>query len=337
MKTETPLISVITPFKNTSAFLPEMLDSVISQTYSNWEILLVDDHSSDNSFQIVSEYCKRDSRVKLFKNSGRGIISGLRTAYSYAKGTYVTRMDSDDIMESQKLEVLLHSLIRNGRGHIAIGQVQYFSEQGVGPGYQSYENWLNGLTMKGENYLELYKECVIPSPCWMIHVKDFDLCGGFNADLYPEDYDLVFRFYKYDMKCIPCNQVLHQWRDYSSRTSRTHVNYADHTFIDLKLQYFLELHLDLNKSLVVWGAGKKGKRIANTLVEKNILFTWICDNPKKIGKQIYGQHLVHVNALEDIHNSQNIVTVANPMAQKEIKKYFGEKGKKSMTDYFFFC
>ncbi|UTW68202.1 glycosyltransferase family 2 protein [bacterium SCSIO 12643] len=314
-----------------------MLDSVISQTYSNWEILLVDDHSSDNSFQIVSEYCKRDSRVKLFKNSGQGIISGLRTAYSHAKGTYVTRMDSDDIMESQKLEVLLNSLIRNGRGHIAIGQVQYFSEQGVGPGYKSYEDWLNRLTAKGENYLELYKECVIPSPCWMMHIADFDICGGFNADLYPEDYDLVFRFYKHDMRCIPCDQVLHQWRDYSSRTSRTHVNYADHTFIDLKLQYFLELHLDLNKSLVVWGAGKKGKRIANTLVEKNIAFTWVCDNPKKIGKQIYGQHLMHVNVLEDMNNAQNIVTVANPMAQREIKKFFTEKGKKSMIDYFFFC
>jgi len=337
VKTDTPLISIITPFKNTSAFLPEMLDSVIAQSYSNWEILLVDDHSVDNSYQIVSDYSQKDARIKLYRNSGQGIISGLRTAYVHSCGTYVTRMDSDDIMTPQKLEVLLTSLLRNGPGHIAMGQVQYFSEQGVGPGYKNYEDWLNRLTAKGENYLELYKECVIPSPCWMLSREDFDLCGGFNVDLYPEDYDLVFRFYKHDMKCIPCDEVLHLWRDYSSRTSRTDENYADHTFIDLKLKYFLELHLDSNKSLVVWGAGKKGKRTAKTLVEKNIPFTWICDNPKKIGKQIYGQHMVHVNVLEDMNNFQNIVTVANPIAQKEIKKFFGDKGKKSMKDYFFFC
>ena len=59
-----------------------------------------------------------------------------------------------------------------------------------------YEKWINGLTLTGNNYTEIYKECVIPSPCWLIHRNDFENCDGFEPNIYPEDYDLTFRFYK---------------------------------------------------------------------------------------------------------------------------------------------
>jgi glycosyltransferase involved in cell wall biosynthesis len=334
---DNPLISIVTPFKNTSAFLNEMIDSVIGQTYQNWELILIDDHSTDDSFQIVKNYTINDSRIRVFRNPRSGIISGLREAYSHTKGVYITRMDSDDIMVSNKLEKMLGHLLQFGTGHIAIGLVKYFSDRGIGDGYRNYESWLNGLTLKGENYSELYKECVIPSPCWMLHRDDFESCGGFDLDIYPEDYDLVFRLYKNQIKCVPCDEVLHYWRDYAYRASRTHPNYSDNTFMDLKLKYFLELHYNTEKPLVVWGAGAKGKRIAKLLNEKNIDFNWVCDNPKKIGKEIYGHYLASFDLIDSLDNAQNIISVANSKAQVEIKKYFTLKNKKSMEDYFFFC
>ena len=117
----------------------------------------------------------------------------LKFAYSKSKGNYITRMDSDDIMVPEKLELMVNALQKSGDGHIALGQVSYFSKDGISDGYYSYEKWLNKLTRAGSNYSEIYKECVIPSPCWMVSRKDFDLCGGFNSDIYPEDYDLAFR------------------------------------------------------------------------------------------------------------------------------------------------
>lgn len=332
-----PLVSILIPFKNTEKFLKACLDSIIEQTYSNWELLIVDDHSSDNSYTIVNAFAEQDIRIKLFKNSGNGIIDALQLAFSKSSGLLITRMDSDDVMRQNKLEILATNLLKYGKQHIAVGLVNYFSEEGIKNGYKSYEVWLNKLTETGTNYSEIYKECVIPSPCWMIYRDDLIACEAFNPKRYPEDYDLAFRFYKHGFKCIPCHDVLHDWRDYKTRTSRTHIHYAENHFIDLKLHYFLELDFNKNKTLVLWGAGNKGKKVAKLLIEKHIDFQWICDNPKKIGKDIYGKLLKPFKFLETVENTQSIITVANKTAQKEIKNYMVKLNLKSLEDYIFFC
>lgn len=217
-----PLVSILVPFKNTEHFLPECIESIMNQSYTNWELLIIDDGSTDNSYQIVSEHANKDNRIKLFKNTGNGIIDALRVAFKHSHGDYITRMDSDDIMIPEKLEVLAKGLQTHGKQHLAVGLVKYFSSNGINDGYAKYETWLNNLTKKGNNFSEIYKECVIPSPCWMVHREDLIACSAFEPTNYPEDYDLTFRFFKQGFKCIPCDTVLHEWRDYSTRTSRTH-------------------------------------------------------------------------------------------------------------------
>lgn len=332
-----PLVSILVPFKNTEIYLIDCLQSIINQTYSNWELIIIDDTSTDNSYNIVNNFAEKDSRIQLLKNVGSGIIDALQLAFKTSNGQLITRMDSDDVMQPYKLEVLVNNLLNHGKQHVAIGLVNYFSKDGIKDGYKSYETWLNNLTKTGGNYSEIYKECVIPSPCWMVYREDLITCDAFNPNIYPEDYDLAFRFYKYNYKCIPCDSVLHNWRDYNTRTSRTHIHYAENHFIDLKLRYFLELDYNPNKTLVIWGAGNKGKTIAKKLIEKAIDFEWICDNPNKIGRDIYGKILQPFNHLENTKNSQSIITVANKTAQKDIKTYLDNLNLKSIDDYVFFC
>ncbi|WP_273567044.1 glycosyltransferase family 2 protein [Maribacter halichondriae] len=332
-----PLVSILIPFKNTEIFLPECLDSILSQRYEHWEVLAVNDHSSDESRSLVKRYSEKDARIKVFDNEGKGIIDALNTAYKHSHGQLITRMDSDDIMKSDKIKVMVDSLINREKNHVAIGQVKYFSDRGISNGYERYERWLNNLTAEGANYSEIYKECVIPSPCWMVHRNDLDFCGAFESNRYPEDYDLTFRFYEKGLTCIPCEQVLHLWRDYDTRTSRTSEHYAQNYFLDIKLHYFLKLEYDQNRPLTIWGAGNKGKEIAKGLLNKNINFYWLCDNPKKIGKEIYGKKMLPYTVLEVLDNPQSIVTVANEEAQIMIHDYFLKLGQSHMKDYFFFC
>ena len=332
-----PLVSILTPFKNTKAFLNDCINSILEQTYTNWELILIDDHSVDESYNLVEAFSIKDERIKLLKNEGNGIIDALRLAYSKSKGRLITRMDSDDIMLPNKLEVLANSLINYGQGHLATGLVRYFNKNGVGDGYIAYEKWLNKLTKTGNNYSEIYKECVIPSPCWMVYREDLDRCDAFKPNRYPEDYDLTFRFYKYGLKCIPCSHVLHLWRDYSTRTSRTHIHYAQNHFTRLKTLYFFEIDYNPLKTLVIWGAGTKGKLMASICIERNIEFLWICDNPNKIGKHIYGVTLLDFNALANIKMPLSLITVANKTAQKEIRTYLNSLKLKPITDYIFFC
>jgi len=325
------------PVKNTAQFLEQCLDSIVNQTYQDWELLAVDDGSSDNSYSILESYSEKDSRVKPFRNNGKGIIEALRLAYSKSSGELITRMDSDDVMTLDKLSIMSLSLINKGEGNIAVGLVQYFSEAELGEGFKNYEQWLNGLTLKGTNFTEIYKECVIPSPCWMVYRNDFEKCEALRPNTYPEDYDLTFRFYINGLKPIPCDTILHHWRDYPTRTSRTDKNYADNTFITIKADYFLKQEYDSAKNLVIWGAGRKGKALAKILIEKNIEFQWVCDNPKKIGKHIYDKKMLAFSKLENIENAQSIVTVANPKAQDEIISHFKKLNQQAMKDYYFFC
>ena len=332
-----PLISIIIPVKNTELFLVECLKSIVNQTETNWELIAINDHSTDKSLKILKEFEKDDSRIKVYNATGSGIIDALRLAYSKSKGVLITRMDSDDKMSLDKLKTLKNNLLNNGRGSIAVGLVKYFSAKPMGDGFLKYESWLNELTETGTNFEGIYKECVIPSPCWMIYREDLEICDAFNPNYYPEDYDLVFRFYKNGLKPIPCQKILHHWRDYSTRTSRTHIHYADNTFMEIKVRYFLKLDYDKNKNLVVWGAGAKGKDLAKKLIDRNIPFYWICDNPKKIGKHIYDQEMLPFTVLDQIDNSQSIVTVANINAQKEIVSFFDKLKYLVNKDYFFFC
>lgn len=325
------IVSIIMPVKNTAQFLSDCLQSVVNQTYTHWELIAVNDHSTDNSNETLLDFANSDNRIKVLQNKGVGIIDALKTGYAQSSGSYITRMDSDDLMAEQKLQTMLHQLLVAGEGHVATGLVQYFSDTQLGEGYKKYEKWLNNLTKDGRNFSEIYKECVIPSPCWMLSRTDFEKIGGFQPETYPEDYDLCFRMYQHNLKVIACSEILHHWRDYGNRTSRTSHHYADNSFLALKMKYFLQIDFDKTRQLIVWGAGKKGKWVAKYLLENNIAFEWITNNSKKSNLSIYGKKLLHESELECNADHQIIVTVSNETEQNEIKL------KTLQSQVFFFC
>lgn len=108
------LVSIITPVYNCEQLLPETIECVINQSYKNWEMLLVDDCSTDNSANIVKEYAKKDSRIKYIKldeNSGAAIARN--TALSKSKGRFISYLDSDDLWKKDKMEKQVNFMLEN--------------------------------------------------------------------------------------------------------------------------------------------------------------------------------------------------------------------------------
>jgi tRNA G18 (ribose-2'-O)-methylase SpoU len=103
------------------------------------------------------------------------------------------------------------------------------------------------------------------------------------------------------------------------------------------VHYFLKLDYNPKRPLVLWGAGKKGKKVARLLLKKEIPFTWLCNNKKKIGKDIYKQTLLKFNQLAELDHPQCIITVANRKEQNQIKAYLNQQEMQPMEDYFFLC
>jgi len=101
-----PLVSIVVPVYNAARFMDDTIQSVLNQTYQNWELLLVDDCSSDDSVQIIKKYQKKDERIKLFelsKNSGAAIARN--TGIDNSKGRYLAFLDADDLWIKNKLEL----------------------------------------------------------------------------------------------------------------------------------------------------------------------------------------------------------------------------------------
>ncbi len=332
-----PKVSILLPVYNAAPYLGECLDSILHQTFEDWELIAVNDFSTDSSEEILNSYALQDRRIHIFSNKSKGIIPALRMAYSHAKGDLITRMDADDVMLTNKLHSLQQALLNYGEGYLSTGCVEYFSENTLGEGYLKYAAWLNRLTSTGDNWSDLYKECVIPSPCWMSYKSDLDKIGGFTSDLYPEDYDLVFRWYAGGLNVIPSSEIIHRWRDHGDRASRNDPNYLDNRFISLKVRYFIDLHLDQDRTLVLRGAGKKGKAIARELIQYDIPFIWATNNPEKIGKSIYAQQVISDERTyeKDIH--QTIIAIANPAEQDAVVSALENQGHRKMLEYFCFC
>lgn len=99
------MVSIITPNYNCGRFVAETIESVLAQTYTNWEMIIVDDCSTDDSLQTINKYAERDDRIKVLvneKNSGAAISRNL--ALSMAKGKWIAFLDSDDLWLPEKLE-----------------------------------------------------------------------------------------------------------------------------------------------------------------------------------------------------------------------------------------
>lgn len=327
------MISVLMPVRNASPFLKECLESIINQSINDWELVAVNDHSTDESYQILKDHSEFDSRIRIYNNEGEGIIDALKLAYTHSKGQLISRMDADDLMHKQKLE-LLQSEHGKQPESIITSYVSYFSDQTLGEGYKKYEGWLNSLIDQQSHYSNVYKECVLPSPNWLMSRNTLELLGGFKGLEYPEDYDLCFKAYKNGVSLVGIKEVLHHWRDYPTRTSRTDENYSDNAFLPLKVRYFLDVDRDTSTPLVLWGAGSKGKKIAQLLIDKNITFQWATNNPKKIGVQIYAQLLKDEETILALPSAQLIIAVAGPSDQIEIRDIIKEKDG---FDSFWFC
>ena len=97
MRNKKPLISVVMPVYNGEKYLKEAIDSILSQTYKDFEFIILNDGSTDNSLKIIKKYIQKDARVILITRENRGLITSLNEGIKKAQGRYIARMDADDI------------------------------------------------------------------------------------------------------------------------------------------------------------------------------------------------------------------------------------------------
>lgn len=215
-----PIVSVIIPAYNAEAFIQSTLDSVLAQTYQDFEIIVVDDGSTDRTPEIVKSFVERDSRVHLLRQKNAGVAAARNLAIQVSKGVYLSPLDADDIWYPQKLEkqvrcmeaadesvglVYSWSVYLNEAGQI-IGR--YIADQG----YTFAEgNVFN--TLLYFNFLDNASTALFRRSC-------LDRVGGYNCNLKAqnaqgcEDWDIYLRIAEhYAFRVVP--EYLIGYRQYA--------------------------------------------------------------------------------------------------------------------------
>jgi glycosyltransferase involved in cell wall biosynthesis len=147
------LVSIITPAYNAEKYISQTIDSVLAQTYPNWEMLIVDDGSKDGSAAIVKQYAEKDNRIKYFFQPNTGSAAARNNGIRRAEGRYIALLDADDLWEPEFLESQLNLMKQTG------GLLVYASHKRID---ENNKECLKPFLVKGKvTYKDLLKTCSI--------------------------------------------------------------------------------------------------------------------------------------------------------------------------------
>lgn len=150
------LISVIIPVYNTENYIGVCLESLVKQTYTNFEVLMIDDGSTDNSGRICQEYTESDSRFHYYRKENGGVSSARNLGIEYSRGDYLTFVDSDDWVEEDYLEVLYSALVSESAS-VSISTYKRFSMEDNTWYFHSFQR---GYDKRVFHHLELINELI---------------------------------------------------------------------------------------------------------------------------------------------------------------------------------
>lgn len=181
------LISVLMPVYNVELYVEEAIRSILLQTYTNFELIIVDDCSTDNTWKKVCELSKTDDRIRIFRNEKNcKICQTLNRAWKEAKGNYIARMDGDDISIPERLEVLKKYLDEHEEVDLVGSQLATIDEKGRVVSRKKYLR-TNQFIKKGNKYISSV------SHIWMARRNVYQSLNGYREIPYAEDYDFLLR------------------------------------------------------------------------------------------------------------------------------------------------
>ena len=234
--TQPPSISVLLPVRNAGNTLEASLTSLHSQTWTDWECLAVDDHSSDNSSVILESWARRDPRIRpLSAPDLGGIVCALEEGRQQARAPLVARQDTDD--RSDPLRLARQIEVMRADDDVAVLGCLTHSDREPTSGMRRYLDWPSSCTDAAVCAREIWVESPIAHPTAMIRAAILDKVGGYREMGWPEDYDLWLRIHRSGGRIRNLAETLYEWSDRPERLSRIDRRYAPEAFLRCRLHH----------------------------------------------------------------------------------------------------
>ena len=212
-----PTVSVVMGVYNGERYLAEAVASILRQSLTEWEFLIVDDGSTDSSAQILKDFAAQDPRIRPFFNENQGLTKSLNFAIEQAQAPYIARMDGDDVAMPDRLELQVRALEADSSLVLVGAEVEQVTETGIplGPRGHLLEH------SKIRERLLLGHGGSLTHPVVMFRKDAFDAIGGYDeAFVTTQDLDLFLRLTEVGKACNLPQTLLH-WRQHPQSINRT--------------------------------------------------------------------------------------------------------------------
>ncbi|MFL5943461.1 MAG: glycosyltransferase [Gaiellaceae bacterium] len=309
-----PRVSVLLPVRDEEPYLVECLESLSAQTLSEFEVVAVDDGSTDATLGILAAHARADSRFRVLRQEPAGMVAASERARAEARAPLIARMDGDDVAVRERLELQVAAIEEEGLAAVG-GQVEYFPEPT--DGMRAYAAWLNSLVTVEAARRDLWIECPLPGPGLTARAE----LVSYRDLAWPEDYDLVLRIWEGGGRFRNVDRLVHRWRDHPERLTRTQPAYTLDAFRRCKVHFLRRTLLAGGRAAVVWGAGPTGKALARELLAAGTpLAAFVEVDPRKLGKRIHGAPVVPVERAGDFPGSLALGAVSGPEGRGRVRE-----------------
>lgn len=275
-----PEVSVILPYYNAETTIKKAIESILVQSYSNFELLLVNNNSSDLSEILAQQLAKTDTRIVRLSEAKKGVPNAMNCGLTAARGNFIARMDADDIAHPKRLEKQLAFLKKNtGVGFVG-SQVKYVPHHKNTAGFQHFVDWGNAFFTTNEIELNRFVEIPLVNPTIFFRRELFEKYGGCFDGGFPEDYEMQLRYLAAGVKMAKLQEQLVEWHDYPTRLTRTDERYSTEAFLKTKAIYFRkwsEQNNPKHPNIWVWGAGRKTRQRALWLKKNGLTINGYID------------------------------------------------------------
>lgn len=361
---EMPKVSIVLPTYNGERFIKESIESVLNQTFEDWELIIVDDCSTDSTLEIVEEYLKKDYRIHLIHNeTNKKLPASLNIGFRESAGKYLTWTSDDNMYHADAIEKMLLYLENHPKEQMVCARMDFISENGV---YQyTSVPYVNDMMLVGNRV----------GACFLYRRIVLDEIGEYDINMFlTEDYEYWIRiFFKYGRIGF-INEVLYTYRnqsrsltatrylDIQRNNARMKTKYIKRIVENLseKPEYICRIYFHIkhfydisedNKKIfhqyldvlnmveekeitdrcIIYGAGKIGSLFYEKYPQK--VFCFADKNSEKVGRLYCGKEVISLAKMAHLVNEHDIVVAAGIEKTYDFLKTLQKLGVKSAVVY----
>lgn len=237
-----PKVSIILPTYNGEKYIRESIESVIKQTYTQWELIIVNDCSTDETGTIIEEYIRKDKRISVICNvHNQRLPKSLNIGFRQAKGEYLTWTSDDNLYMPKAIECMIDVMTKKQNKAMVRANMVIIDEQG------------KDIKNSEPFFIDEICYCNHIGACFLYKKEALDKVGGYNPDLFcVEDYDYWLRIYKEYGDIFNIQEILYKYRVHEESLSESKKQLVDKQRLKLRIMHldFLLEKLKTNKDLI---------------------------------------------------------------------------------------